>query len=93
MIFSVPRFARAAQHHVGLLIMVSGRSKPTSPSKVTLLYYYGPTLLTVGSIKALLHGRSETLKKYKHLSSLILHAVKTFIMSLTLDRKPKPIDQ
>ena len=30
-IFSVPRFARAVQHHVGLLIMVSGRSKPISP--------------------------------------------------------------
>ena len=40
MIFSVPRFARASQHHVGLLIMVSGRSKPISPSKVTLLYYW-----------------------------------------------------
>ena len=40
MILSVPRCARAAQHHVGLLIMVSGRSKPISPSKVTLLYYY-----------------------------------------------------
>ena len=40
MILSVPRYARAAQHHVGLLIMVSGRSKTISPSKVTLLYYY-----------------------------------------------------
>ena len=38
MILSVPRCARVAQNHVGLLIMVSGRSKPISPFKVTLLY-------------------------------------------------------
>ena len=40
MIRSVPRYARAAQHHVELLIMVSGGSKLISPFKVTLLLYY-----------------------------------------------------
>ena len=45
---SVPRYARAAQHHVGLLIIVSGRSKPISPFKVTLLYYYPTLTLTLG---------------------------------------------
>ena len=39
---SVPCFAWVARRHVGLLTVVSGRSIPTSPSKVTLLYHHRP---------------------------------------------------
>ena len=45
----VPCFARAAQHHVELPIVVSGRSKPILPSQVTLLYHYGWFVVVLGT--------------------------------------------